>query len=876
MILRRSVIGLSFLPTFLCGCASLGDGAGSTSADPGAAVQDSLQKAFEAIEGGSATHEGLFTLFQDTLTGSLHMAISREQIGREYIYFIHTVEGVPAAGHFRGDFRDYRIFSIRKVFDRIELVIENPVFYFDPASPLSAAARANMSPSVVAVRDIVAVDASTGTYLIDADSIFLTESFHQIKRTPDPDAEPGKSFTLGDLNPSKTRYVEIHDYPLNTDIVVEYVFDNPYPPGDPWDPASPIRGGREVTDPRFVSIRMQHSLIAVPDNDFQPRLDDPRVGYFTEIKNDMTSTSATPYRDLINRWHLVKKNPAAPISEPIEPIVWWIENTTPLEYRATIRDAALAWNQAFEKAGFRDAIRVEIQPDDADWDAGDIRYNVIRWASSPSPQFWGYGPNFTNPRTGQVLGADIMLEWVSVTYSLHQEKLFETAGLNLDLGSSARNPRACSLGLQLHRSSLFGVQGLLARGAVESEVSEYMKSMLYFLVLHEIGHTLGLSHNMKSSQMLSPAELEDRSITSSRGVTGSVMEYPAVNFAPPGHTQGDYYTTRPGPYDLWAIEYGYSPGLPDDEAEEQRIERLLARSTEPELAFGNDADDMSAPGHGIDPRIMIFDMSNDPIGYAIGRFELINEIMRTLPTRYATQGSSYHELRNAFLILTAELGDAANVVARYPAGVYLERAMIGQEGATRPFVPVPRAEQKRAMEVLERFVFAPGAFDGEEDLYARLQLQRRGFEHFSFTEDPKIHERVLNVQKGVLDQLLHPIVMTRVSDTRLYGNEYPLMDLMGDLTTAIFQVDRHGDVNTFRQNLQAEYLSRLSTIVREEEAVEYDHLSRSAAMANLLQIRGILLASGAGDDETRAHRTRLRFLIEQALDPRSDRRVANP
>jgi hypothetical protein len=869
MMLRTHLpAALTFLASVFSACASLRGGAGEPD-EASAGVQDSLQKAFDAVVASSQKHDGLFTLYQDTLTGSLHMTIAREQVGREFIYFIHTVDGVPAAGHFRGDFRDYRIFSIRKTFNRIELVFENPVFYFDPASPLSGASEANMSPSIVAVQNITGLDGSTGAYLIQADSIFLTESFHQIKRTPDPEAEPGTVFTLGDLNPAKTRYAEIHDYPLNTDVVVEYVFDNPYPPGDPWDPASPIRGGREVTDPRFVSIRMQHSLIAVPDNDYRPRLDDPRIGYFTEIKNDMTSTSATPYRDFINRWHLVKKDPAAEVSEPVEPITWWIENTTPLEYRATIRDAALTWNRAFEEAGFRDAIRVQVQPDDADWDAGDIRYNVIRWASSPSPQFWGYGPSFTNPRTGQILGADIMLEWISVTYSLHQEKIFETAGLYLNGESRNRDPRACSLGLHLHRSSLFGVQSLRAQGAGEDEVSEFMKSMLHYLVLHEIGHTLGLTHNMKSSQMLSPAALEDSSVTSSRGLTGSVMEYTAVNVAAPGHTQGEYHTTTPGPYDLWAIEYGYSTALPNDEAEEQRLERLLARSTASELAFGNDADDMSFPGHGIDPRVMVFDMSSDPIGYAIGRFELIDELMAKLPDLYQTPGESYHELRNAFLILTAELGDAANVVARYPGGIHLDRAMIDQEGATQPLMPVPREEQERAMEVLETYVFAPGAFEVQKDLYARLQIQRRGFEHYWVTEDPKIHERVLNIQMGVLDQLLHPVVLKRVSDTRLYGNEYPLTELMADMTAAVFDADRRGDVNTFRQNLQTEYVTRLGRMVREEEAAEYDHLSRSAAHANLLEIRETLRGSRVGNGETRAHRTRLLFLIERALDPRA-------
>ena len=152
-----------------------------------------------------------------------------------------------------------------------------------------------------------------------------------------------------------------------------------------------------------MNVTLQHSFIAVPENKYQPRYEDPRVGYFVTQVTDMTDPEdVTPYRDLIHRWHLEKKHPEQFISEPVEPIVWWIENTTPHEFRDAIKEGVLAWNKAFEKAGFNNAIQVKVQPDTASWDAGDIRYNVLRWTSSPDPPFGGYGPRFVNPRTGQI------------------------------------------------------------------------------------------------------------------------------------------------------------------------------------------------------------------------------------------------------------------------------------------------------------------------------------------------------------------------------------------------------------------------------------------------------------------------------------------
>ena len=142
----------------------------------------------------------------------------------------------------------------------------------------------------------------------------------------------------------------------------------------------------------------------MPEEGFVPRPDDPRIGFFMTEVDDLTGVSATPWKDMIHRWRLEKKDPSAAMSEPMKPITWWIENTTPEEFRPIIKEGVEKWNQAFEPLGFTNAVVVKVQPDDAEWDAGDVRYNVLRWTASPSPPFSGYGPSFVNPRTGEILG----------------------------------------------------------------------------------------------------------------------------------------------------------------------------------------------------------------------------------------------------------------------------------------------------------------------------------------------------------------------------------------------------------------------------------------------------------------------------------------
>lgn len=805
--------------------------------------------------------EGLFTVYQDTTTGSLMMSIAKDKVGREFIYFTHVVDAPIAAGAFRGAFGANNVFQVQKHFNRIEFVTQNPGFWFDAGNALSRAAKANISPAVVAVQEIAAEDSTS--YLIKADDLFMTEAFTQVKPTPNPQAPPGSQFNLGALSKSKTRVERVKNYPANTDVVVNYVYENPAPMN---------RGGAEITDARNVSIVVQHSLIEMPKEDYVPRFDDPRVGFFTQEQTDMVSTSAAPYRDLINRWKLVKKDPSAAVSEPVEPIVWWIENTTPVEFRDVIYKAALLWNGPFEAAGFKNAVVVKVQPDDADWDAGDIRYNVLRWTSSPNPPFGGFGPTFVNPRTGQILGGDIMLEYVFVTNRVRQEKAFATAALDVQAAEAGERPktteldgRRCDYADQLQLNVMTGMQALRARGASQIEMREFINQAITGLILHEMGHTMGLNHNMKASQMLSPKEINDRSITEKKGVMGSVMDYEIVNLAKKGQQQGDYFSGRPGPYDFWAIQYGYTPSLSDPGSEKTRVSALLARSTEPALAFGNDADDMRSPGGGIDPRVNVNDMTSDAIGYMSDRFEVVNDLLATLKNRYTTPDQSYHELRNAYLVLTGQMNSAATVISRYIGGVYVDRAFAGQPGATRPFTPVSRADQKRAMASLEKNVFGPGAFSTPSDIYAFLQMQRRGYDFFGITEDPKIHDRVLTIQKGVLNQLLNPRVMMRITDSRMYGNTYPLAEEMADLTSAVFAADAAGNVSTFRQNLQMEYVNRLAAIATGPAKNNWDYPSQSAALASLRSVEAKLSGKGGANAETMAHTRNVLFTIQKAL-----------
>jgi len=758
------------------------------------------------------------------------------------------------------------IFKIRKTFDKLEFSQVNTNFWYDPQNAVSKSANVDVTEAVFYSAKIDGED-STG-FIVAGDGLFLSEKLDPIKPLVAPGPAAQFVFNLGNLNAAKSGYKSVRSYPNNTDVIVELAYDNPAPFN---------QGGKDITDARYNRIRFQHSFLEMPNNDFRPRLDDPRVGFFTQEIDNLTSIKVADYKDVINRWNLVKKDPSAALSEPVEPIVWWVENTTPVEYRQTIVEAGEKWNEAFEKAGFKNAVIMKIMPDDATWDPADIRYNVIRWVSSPYPPYGAIGPSFVNPKTGQILGADITVEWMSGSSSPIAEELYDVKSINTDLPSillgTNKNEEvkipgvnkwmACTLGQELKAQFTAGLTTLEATGATDAEIKTLHKEFLYYLIMHEMGHTMGLNHNMKASQMLSPADINNKDITHAKGLQGSVMDYPAVNVSTDRSKQGDYYTTKAGPYDLWAIEFGYTPFSVSEEA--AGLKKILNRSNEPGLLFGNDADDMRSPGGGgIDPRVMVNDMSSDMVAYAEDRFGLVNSLMGKLKEKYSKPGKSYAELRARYGTLMGQRNGMAQSVSRYIGGIYVDRSFVGQESTTKPFTPVSAAYQKKAMALLSKYVFAPDAFKGDAALFPYLQSQRRGFNFFGNGEDLRAQSVILNMQAGIFAHLMSPNTLTRINNSTLYGNTYTSADMMNDLTNAVFAADLKTNVNLYRLNLQTEYVKGLAAIVSSPVS-PYDNASKAAMYNTLKKIRGMMATAVSTDEQTKAHRATLVFLIDKAL-----------
>ena len=776
--------------------------------------------------------EGLFTIYQSKKDGKSYIEIDTSHLDNEFIYFSYIENGVTDARAVKGSYRGSKIIKINKFYNKIEFTINNTKYYFDENSPLAKASHSNINIPIIISEEIIAKNEDKTKFLISADNIFLNESLQQIKYTY---SGGYKGFKLGNLSKTKTRYNKIRNYPENTDVVVNYFYESKYPSK---------RGGEAITDSRNVSILVQHSLVKMPDNNYKPRKDDTRVGYFTTQSNDMTSIDQVNYRDFINRWRLEKKNPEDELSEPKEQIVWWIENTTPLEFRDIIKEGVERWNIAFEEAGFINAVQVNIQHDTANWDAGDIRYNVLRWTSSPNPPWGGYGPSFVNPRTGEILGADIMLEWSYITNRIVAD----------DLYNDNNEDKNCCTAAQFQQiENLFGLNYIKNMNLGEEMEEELVKQSLYRLVLHEVGHTLGLNHNFKGSALLTTDELNNKDIVNERGVTSSVMDYPAININKNPKEQALFFDVKPGYYDRWAIKFGYSTF--EDSEQEEEIANILSRSTEKELAFANDALDMRSPGKGSDPNAMIYDLSSNQLDHSIDKINMVTDILKDLKTKYTSNNDTYEELYRSYINLVYSYYQALNIVTRQIGGVNIDLSHTDQNSDKKPFESVSKKTQQRAMSIIAKYGFSNKMLL-QDDLFPYLQKQRRGF---NVSTDPTIHQRILRYQNRLLDHLLNSRVLLRISNSSLYGNNYTLPYYMIDLRNSIFEDDIDKNVSTIRQNLQVSYVNRLLSIVNVKSG--FDNLSKTSAYYNLNWLKDNL-NNNIGNLQTRQHKDYLLYLID--------------
>ncbi|HEU5219306.1 MAG TPA: zinc-dependent metalloprotease, partial [Gemmatimonadales bacterium] len=511
-------------------------------------------------------------------------------------------------------------------------------------------------------------------------------------------------FKVRRLDPARSFLDRAKSFPLNIQVIHTQTFDATEPPSQ--------RGTGTI------SMQMSQSMVLLPRVPMRPRLEDPRVGYFTVDQIDFgTREQKAAARSYITRWRLEPKDPAAyargELVEPVKPIVYYLDPATPTELRPYIKLGIQDWAPVFEAAGFRNAILARDPPspaDDPDFDPDDVRYSTVRYVANLTRN--AVGPSVTDPRSGEIIESDVI--WYHNHLRSYRNRLMVETG--------AANPAARHLQIE------------------DRLIGETMRQV----IAHEVGHALGLPHNMGASSSLPVDSLRSPSYTERMGVSPSIMDYARQNYvAQPGDGVARF-VRKIGPYDRYAINWGYRiiPGAADPAAERATLDRWIReKADDPMFRF--------ADGSAIDPSAQTEDIGDDPVrasGFGIAN---LKRVTPKLVEWTSTPGLGYTDLTELYGELVQSYQRYVGHVVTVVGGVYGRTKASDQAGPV--YQPVPAVKQRAAMKFIVDQVFTTPEWLVDESLLRRL-------------ENTGAIERVRQIQAGVINRLLEPQRMIRLTE----------------------------------------------------------------------------------------------------------------
>jgi hypothetical protein len=909
-------------------------------ANPNARYRD-----FNEVTRGSERIDGLFTLHKKD--DHLYAEIRPMQFDQPLLVPITIARGLTQAGvPLTSD--DEWVVVFHKVGDRVQLIRRN-IHYKAPAgTPLEKALKQNYTDSIILSVPIVAMNMMGGmSTVIDLSDVLLTDF-----------AEMG----LGFFDRSRSSYHKVKAYPNNLEIEVEATFGG----RGGFGGFGGMMGNDGIADRRGVTVVIHYSFVKLPDPMYRPRPADDRVGHFLSATRDYGSNDPdNNFVRMVNRWRLEKADPRAKLSPPRRQIIWYIEDNVPNEYRPFVEAGILEWNKAFEAIGFRNAIDVRWQTEGRDdFDPEDTNYCTFRWITTP--RTFAMSCLRANPITGEMIDGDVIFDASWVKAWKHDYALLTGVATPTSLGSGPIEPLAvgeilspilaakrgyglpvplledklkaadgkglavvpsgwtpiqahlatragrvaemCQFALGMQAEMTLAAVAMAEPGKADAKLpDELIGQAIKEVVMHEVGHSLGLRHNFKASTMLTAEQLNDTAITSKKGLAGSVMDYNPMNLAPKGVKQGDYFSSTIGPYDYWAIEYAYKQ---IDGPEEMELKKIASRAPEPDLTFATDGD----AAFNDDPLVNRYDLGQDPCRFAKERIALASELLKGIDQRVVKDGESWAHSRMAFDALLQQYGNAAHLASNYVGGQYVVRDHKGDKNGRDPVIPVAGAKQREALKFLVESLLSDHAFQFSPALLRKLGTER--WMHWGDrSEMQSVHlnllDRVLGIQRILLSQCLSAGTLTRLQDQELLADPtsdpLKMSEVFRALSDGVWSElsppaaaaaadakdkARKLILSTVRRNLQREYLRRLSTMVLGDTRAPMPDIfafisfgsfaggsypADARALARLhLKETGEKIAKALDDkdltidDTTRAHLEESRQRIAKVLDAKVD------
>ncbi len=791
----------------------------------------------KVITDKAVTKKGLFTVHK--VDEKWYFEIPDSLLKREMIVTTRYSKTAGGGGVYAGELENEQTIIWEKgpnknIFLRVVTVIS----VADSTNEIyKAVSNSNLNP-IAETFEIKAYSKDSSGIVID-----VTDFFKGDNQPIGLGASTKKRFNLSSQVSDRSYIQGINSYPINTEVRVVRTFNSTPSFTPAGGPPSPFPS---VTFPAAfatgaVTLEMNNSFILLPKVPMHRRLYDPRVGFFADDFTEYADNQQRAENNIfICRWRLepraedVEKWKRGELVEPQKPIIYYIDPATPKKWRPYLIAGINDWQKAFEQAGFKNAIMgKEWDPKDSVANLEDARYSVLRYL--PSDIANAYGPNIHDPRTGEIIESHI--GWYhNVMKLVHDWYMVQAAAVD---------PKARKMEFD----------------------DELMGQLIRFVSSHEVGHTLGLRHNMGSSSRTPVELLRNKAWVEAHGHTASIMDYARFNYVaqPEDNISEVGLFPRIGDYDKWAIEWGYKASFATTDKEDKKIVNKWATDSlkaNPRLWFGTES-------NPFDPRSQTEDLGDNSMKASEYGIKNLKRIIVQLPEWTKEEADKYENLRDMYGALLGQYSRYMNHVLKNVGGVFESPKSVEQTGED-VYQPAPIATQKEAIAFLNKQLFETPKWLLNKDILNKIS-------------NPVSSEMLGNVQASVINNLLSPGRLNRMSvSSNRFGdkNTYTLPAMLDDVKKGVWsELASKKAIDGFRRNLQKAYVEALINILNPNAAPPMGNQPpintrntdvMSVARAQLVALKAEISAAipGTGDKMSKYHLQDLAFRITKALDPR--------
>lgn len=760
--------------TLVISCSTPRPAAGPANKTTTAKTDSEFKPYTEVINADATTDEGLFDVH--TVEGKLYYEIPDSLLRRE-ILLVSRIAKTPT------DYYPYisggskvgeQVITFERNRDKIFLRKKSYSSVAADSLPIAKSVQANNYEPILAAFDIEALSADSNNIVINVTDFF----------TDDVPAISGavgflrERYKIRRLDGERSYIESAKSFPQNVETrhVLTYIADAP--PAD-----------RQTNT---LTLLMNQSMVLLPKEPMQPRLADHRVGWFTvEQINFGSDAQKAETREYIRRWRLVPKDMEAynrgELVEPKKPIVYYLDPATPEKYRPYIIQGIEDWNKAFEVAGFKNAIIAKEPPteeENPDFSPEDIRYSTIRYVANETRN--AVGPSVSDPRSGEIIESDII--WYHNHLRSYRNRLMIETG--------AANPAARSLKLN------------------DDLIGETMRRV----ISHEVGHAIGLPHNMQASSAYPVDSLRSGTFTHRMGIAPTIMDYARQNYIAQPGDKNIRFIRKIGPYDKYAVNWGYRviPEANTPEEEKPILDQWIReKAGDPIYRFGN--------ARGYDLSIQTEDLSDDPVQASTYGMKNLKFVVPKLIKWTSARGESYADLEEIYNELIYQWNRYVNHVITNIGGVYTNRKATNQPGPV--YTIVPESYQQKAMDFLNRHALSSPDWLMNEKILHRI--------------DPSgAVESAQELQAGFIAEILENERMLRLIEAQAISDSetYTLAEMLADLRKGVWsEVYTNEPINTFRRNLQRSYLEIIEEKLN-EKSDDYEKVAASDIQPLLKQM----------------------------------------